>query len=133
MYCSNGCANDERKRQVEVECTGCGETFERRASLDTEYCSMACWGQDIRIEGDFTAASGTNSDGKRSNGTGTNVSNAVSRTRNTRHGSVENWTSTIVSQLDSSRSGTSRFETLTRYGILSRTAGLTIQTHLERQ
>jgi len=53
VYCSNGCANDQRKRQVTIECTGCGETFERRASLDTEYCSMACWGQDIRIEGDF--------------------------------------------------------------------------------
>jgi transcriptional regulator with XRE-family HTH domain len=46
VYCSNACANDERKRQVTVECTGCGEPFERRASLDTEYCSMACWGED---------------------------------------------------------------------------------------
>lgn len=53
FYCSNACANDERKRQVSVECVGCGETFERRASLDTEYCSIGCWGQDIRIEGDF--------------------------------------------------------------------------------
>lgn len=46
VYCSNACANDQRKRQVTVECVGCGETFERRASLDTEYCSMACWGED---------------------------------------------------------------------------------------
>jgi len=53
VYCSNDCANDQRKRQVAVDCTGCGETFERRASLDTEYCSMACWGDDIRIEGEF--------------------------------------------------------------------------------
>ncbi|WP_276249970.1 hypothetical protein [Haloarcula rara] len=52
-YCSNACANDQRKRQVAVECAGCGETFQRRASLDTEYCSIGCWGQEIRTEGDF--------------------------------------------------------------------------------
>lgn len=45
-YCSNACANDQRKRQVTVECVGCGETFERRASLDTEYCCIGCWGED---------------------------------------------------------------------------------------
>jgi len=53
VYCSNACANDQRKRQIPVECVGCGEMFERRTSLDTEYCSIGCWGQDIRIEGDF--------------------------------------------------------------------------------
>lgn len=42
-YCSNACANEQRKRQVTIECPGCGTTFERRESLDTEYCSMACW------------------------------------------------------------------------------------------
>jgi len=52
-YCSNACANEQRKRQVTVECPGCGNTFERRESLDTEYCSMACWGEDIRVEGEF--------------------------------------------------------------------------------
>jgi len=46
VYCSNACANDQRKRQVSVDCVGCGETFERRASLDTEYCSIGCWGED---------------------------------------------------------------------------------------
>jgi|GEM_PF-2126510 hypothetical protein len=76
VYCSNACANDQRKRQVAVECVGCGETFERRASLDTEYCSIGCWGQDIRIEGNFTAVSGTNSDRKHSNETDTSAWNA---------------------------------------------------------
>jgi len=45
-YCSNDCANDQRKRQVTVECVGCGATFQRRASLDTEYCSIGCWSED---------------------------------------------------------------------------------------
>jgi len=54
VYCSNACANDQRKRQVTVDCVGCGETFERRASLDTEYCSIACWGEDTGANhGDF--------------------------------------------------------------------------------
>ncbi|WP_226010454.1 HNH endonuclease signature motif containing protein [Halomicrobium salinisoli] len=45
-YCSNECANAPRRRQVEITCPNCEETFERRQSLDTEYCSMACWGAD---------------------------------------------------------------------------------------
>lgn len=53
VFCSNACANDERKRQVTVECTGCGEPFERRTSLDTEYCSMACWGEDTASVSDW--------------------------------------------------------------------------------
>jgi len=52
-YCSNECANEPRKRQVEVTCTGCGESFERRTSLDTEYCSMSCWGEDISTVSDW--------------------------------------------------------------------------------
>jgi 5-methylcytosine-specific restriction endonuclease McrA len=46
QFCSNDCAGKPRRRQIEVTCPGCGETFERRQSLDTEYCSMACWAQD---------------------------------------------------------------------------------------
>ena len=53
IYCSNECANDERKRQVAVECTGCGETFERCTSLDTEYCSIGCWGEDTASVSDW--------------------------------------------------------------------------------
>ncbi|MFW6376734.1 MAG: hypothetical protein ACOC0F_02050 [archaeon] len=49
-FCSNECSNAPRKRQVEVACPNCGETFERRQSLDTEYCSMACWGRDNRTD-----------------------------------------------------------------------------------
>lgn len=50
QFCSNDCAGKPRRRQVELTCSGCEETFERRQSLDTEYCSMACWGQDNRVE-----------------------------------------------------------------------------------
>jgi transposase/5-methylcytosine-specific restriction endonuclease McrA len=49
QFCSNECSNDLRKRQVGIVCDGCGETFHRRASLDTEYCSMECWGEDTRV------------------------------------------------------------------------------------
>ena len=45
-YCSNQCAKDPQKRQVEVVCEGCGEPFSRWQSLDTEYCSMSCWSED---------------------------------------------------------------------------------------
>jgi 5-methylcytosine-specific restriction endonuclease McrA len=50
QYCSTDCAGKPRRRQVEIECPGCGEPFERRQSLDTEYCSMACWGEDNGID-----------------------------------------------------------------------------------
>lgn len=46
-YCSAGCSHEPAKRQEQVTCPCCGEEFERRASLDTEYCSPACWGQDL--------------------------------------------------------------------------------------
>ena len=46
QFCSNECSNHPRKRQVEITCPGCEETFQRRQSLDTEYCSMACWSKD---------------------------------------------------------------------------------------
>lgn len=46
QYCSNDCARVPDKRQVEITCPGCESTFHRRASLDTEYCSMACWSED---------------------------------------------------------------------------------------
>jgi 5-methylcytosine-specific restriction endonuclease McrA len=45
-YCSNRCAKEPQKRQVEVVCEGCGEAFSRWQSLDTEYCSMSCWSED---------------------------------------------------------------------------------------
>lgn len=45
-FCSTACANEVRKRQVEVTCPNCEKSFERWASLDTQYCSMACWGSD---------------------------------------------------------------------------------------
>lgn len=45
-YCSNDCAKEPQKRQVEITCVGCEETFTRRRSLDTEYCSMSCWSDD---------------------------------------------------------------------------------------
>lgn len=56
QFCSNDCAGKPRRRQVELTCPGCKKTFERRQSLDTEYCSMACWGQnnDIYIEDDVS-------------------------------------------------------------------------------
>lgn len=47
-FCSNRCANKQRERQVEITCPHCEESFKRRQSLDTEYCSMYCWGQDTR-------------------------------------------------------------------------------------
>lgn len=46
QFCSNDCARVPDKRQVEITCPGCESTFRRRASLDTEYCSMACWSDD---------------------------------------------------------------------------------------
>jgi len=50
QYCSNRCANETRQRQVEVTCPNCQRTFTRRRSLDTTYCSMRCWGEDVRAE-----------------------------------------------------------------------------------
>ncbi len=49
-YCSNDCANGQRSRQIQMTCPSCEETFERRASLDTQYCSMACWGNGYQTE-----------------------------------------------------------------------------------
>jgi 5-methylcytosine-specific restriction endonuclease McrA len=46
QFCSIECSNEPRKRQVTVTCSGCEELFQRRQSLDTEYCSMACWRTD---------------------------------------------------------------------------------------
>ncbi|WP_336326913.1 hypothetical protein [Halovenus sp. HT40] len=51
-FCSTACANEPRKRQVEVTCPNCDESFERWASLDTQYCSMACWGADHETDTD---------------------------------------------------------------------------------
>jgi 5-methylcytosine-specific restriction endonuclease McrA len=48
QFCSARCEREQWKRQETVTCPECGDTFERRASLDTEYCSMACWGRDFR-------------------------------------------------------------------------------------
>lgn len=45
QYCSSSCAMEPRKRQVDVVCEGCEETFSRWESLDTEYCSMSCWSE----------------------------------------------------------------------------------------
>jgi len=52
QFCSNECAKDPDKRQVTITCPNCEETFERRQSLDTRYCSMACWGEDNRVTAD---------------------------------------------------------------------------------
>ncbi|WP_246983564.1 HNH endonuclease [Halorientalis marina] len=52
-FCSTRCANKQRRRQVEVICPFCDEPFERRESLDTQYCSMECWGQDQRTGADY--------------------------------------------------------------------------------
>lgn len=49
QFCSNDCAGKPRRRQVEIECPGCGETFERRQSLDTEYCSLGCWADEYGV------------------------------------------------------------------------------------
>lgn len=46
-YCSNECAHEPTKRQVTVTCPNCDTEFQRRASLDTEYCSPACWSEDL--------------------------------------------------------------------------------------
>jgi len=46
-YCSNTCSHEPAKRQVEVTCPSCGTVFTRRASLNTEYCSPGCWGEDL--------------------------------------------------------------------------------------
>lgn len=51
-FCSTTCANETRKRQVEVTCPNCETSFERWASLDTEYCSMACWSEDYKTNTD---------------------------------------------------------------------------------
>lgn len=51
-FCSNNCANKRPDRREEVTCPRCEKTFERRISLDTEYCSMECWGKDYRTETD---------------------------------------------------------------------------------
>lgn len=48
-FCSNECSNARRKRQVEVTCPNCGATFERRKSLDTEYCSIKCWAEEYGV------------------------------------------------------------------------------------
>lgn len=53
QFCSNECAKDPDKRQVTITCPNCEETFERRQSLDTTYCSMACWGEDNRVTADI--------------------------------------------------------------------------------
>ena len=92
LYCSNACANDQRKRQVTVECVGCGETFERRASLDTEYCSVGCWGriQHLHQTGQSSiAASGTDSVGERCDATTTDALFVVFPTKSTPSASVE--------------------------------------------
>ena len=52
-YCSNECSNEPRKRRVSVVCKGCGEEYERWESHDTEYCSMSCWGEDVRTTDDW--------------------------------------------------------------------------------
>lgn len=46
-YCSNACSHEPTKRQVDVTCPACGTQFRRRASLNTEYCSPGCWGDDL--------------------------------------------------------------------------------------
>lgn len=48
-FCSNECSNALRKRQVEVTCPNCGETFERRQSLDAKYCSIECWADEYGV------------------------------------------------------------------------------------
>lgn len=57
-FCSNACASEPRKQQVEVTCPNCETSFERWASLDTEYCSMACWGADNRVHDGATYGGG---------------------------------------------------------------------------
>lgn len=52
-HCSNECSNEPRKRRVTVVCKGCGEEYERWESHDTEYCSMSCWGEDVRTTDDW--------------------------------------------------------------------------------
>lgn len=49
QFCSNDCAGKPRRRRVEIERPGCGETFERRQSLDTEYCSLGCWADEYGV------------------------------------------------------------------------------------
>lgn len=46
-YCSNACSHEPTKRQVEITCPACATQFTRRASLNTEYCSPGCWGDDL--------------------------------------------------------------------------------------
>lgn len=48
-FCSNRCAKDQQKRQVRVTCPNCDTDFSRWESLDTQYCSMECWGEDHRV------------------------------------------------------------------------------------
>lgn len=48
-FCSNRCAKDQQKRQVRVACPNCDADFSRWESLDTQYCSMECWGEDQRV------------------------------------------------------------------------------------
>jgi len=49
QFCSNECSNHPRKRQVEITCPGCEETFQRRQSLDTQHCSLRCWGEEYGV------------------------------------------------------------------------------------
>lgn len=60
QFCSNECSNEPRKRRVEVTCPNCEETFERWQSLDTEYCSLRCWGSDYGVETDNLYREGWN-------------------------------------------------------------------------
>lgn len=43
LYCSTSCAHEPDKNKIEVNCAGCGDSFERWPSMDTEYCSLDCW------------------------------------------------------------------------------------------
>ena len=39
QFCSEACSHEPTKRQVSVTCPNCGTEFERRASLNSVYCS----------------------------------------------------------------------------------------------
>jgi len=49
QFCSEACSHEPTKRQVSVTCPNCGTEFERRASLNSVYCSPACWGEDLYV------------------------------------------------------------------------------------
>lgn len=105
-YCSNECAHEPTKRQVTVRCPNCGVEFERRASLDTYYCSPACWGK-ISASGvtDSIPAGSSDSEPVHSNGMDTNALSVEFQKKITRNRPVVAPMSITKSPSDCSHSG----------------------------